>query len=53
MKLDQHVITGIFFGLVLGMHYHGFDGYKDILTIVAVILALVVVGGLKLGKLLK
>ncbi|MBI4343793.1 MAG: hypothetical protein HY601_03145 [Candidatus Omnitrophica bacterium] len=53
MKLDQHVITGVFFGLVFGMHYHGLDAYKDVLTIVAVVLALGVVGGLKLGKLIK
>lgn len=41
MKFDQRLVSGIFIGLVLGLHYHGSLAiYLPILTVVTLILML-------------
>ena len=44
--LDVHILTGVVFGLLIGL-YHPMDAYKAILSILAVVLALKVVGVVK------
>ena len=50
MKLDKfmdvHILTGIVFGLLIGLYYP-VDAHKAILSILAVVLGLKVVGVLK------
>jgi hypothetical protein len=57
MKLDKlfdgHILTGVIFGLVIGMYYPQVGVHKDLLSILALVLGLMVVTGgkvLKLGK---
>ena len=41
MKFDNRLVSGIFIGLVLGLHYHGsLVMYMPILTVVTLILML-------------
>ncbi len=44
--LDINVLTGIVFGLVIGLHYP-MDAYKGVLVLIAVVMGLKVVGVLK------
>ena len=44
--LDVHILTGVVFGLLIGLHYPVGD-YKAILSILGVVLAMKVVGVVK------
>ncbi len=44
--LDVNILTGIVFGLVIGLHYP-MDAYKGILVFIGVVMGLKVVGVLK------
>lgn len=50
MKIDKlfdiNILTGIVFGLVIGLHYPA-DAYKGVLVLAAVVMGLKVVGVLK------
>ena len=44
MKLDNRLVTGIFVGMLLGLHYHGMlIAYLPILTVLTVILLLKII----------
>lgn len=44
MNLDNRLVTGIFIGMILGLHYGGIlMGYLPILTVITVILALKII----------
>ena len=41
MKFDRHLVTGIFIGMLLGLHYQAtLIGYLPILVVLTVILTL-------------
>lgn len=44
--LDVNILTGIVFGLLIGLHYP-VDAHKALLSVIAVVLGLKVVGVLK------
>ena len=44
MRFDNRIVTGIFIGTVLGLHYHGaLISYLPVLVIVTLIMALRIV----------
>ena len=44
--LDVHILTGVVFGLLIGIHYP-MEAYKGILVVVAAVMGLKVVGVFK------
>ena len=45
--LDVNILTGVVFGLLIGLHYTPTDTHKAILSILGVVMALKVVGVVK------
>lgn len=45
--LDVNILTGIVFGLLIGLHYPSIEAYKGLLVILGVVMGLKVVGVVK------
>jgi hypothetical protein len=45
--LDLNIVTGVVFGLLIGLHYPSIEAYKGLLVILGVVMGLKVVGLVK------